>query len=161
MVQWYKRVYTNIPFMFHVIESLFKTSLLIMGETGTPLKTNMHLPTNWLFRGRWLVFVGVVILFSRYKTTSNSRLAGNLSQGPRTSTMQLGPFCWWRSVPILPGDKKSPVVTGGGTKQTQELLLMEEIRRSPVDMVKTSHYIFTGVLYIPGGCLGILPSRDM
>ena len=64
-------------------------------------------------------------------------------------------------MPILPGDKKTPVVTGGGAKQTQELLLMEEIRRSPVDMVKRSHYIFTGVLYIPGHCLGVLPSRDM
>ena len=49
MVQWYKTLYTNIPFIFRVVESLFKTSLLIMGETGTPPKTNMS-PEKGLFQ---------------------------------------------------------------------------------------------------------------
>ena len=34
---------------------------------------------------------------------------------------------------------------------------MEEIRRSPVEVGNLSHY-FPGFFYIPGGCLGCLPS---
>ena len=41
----------------------------------------------------------------------------------------------------------------------RKILLMEEIRRSPVDLGSLLHYL-QGFSTIPGGCLGILPSND-
>ena len=56
---------------------------------------------------------------------------------------------------------ESPVGTNalqaGGERRETELLLMAEIRRSPVDMIRYPRYpIIFRVLYIPGGCLSFL-----